>query len=289
MFKDAYFYLEFPATRSSCTKEGTDQIHSFDKPFIQMIQKSVLEQLQPCLRGAEAFYVFTVDDDEELVEAITEKVTTSPWDDVPAWCAHLENSLPLAKQTADEGKLLEACGAFEHISEGLDLISNHALLREGLSAFEPSHELWNSILNNVPLQPKSSYTSRYNTIIDGCALGIVQCCLLQWESLLHDAPENLYKGLDSIVAYYLSVSNGAKQHKLIALHNLYLVQRSRLRFSLTGHGRNVPEISVREAAAMLSRAEELDPESMEIIKEGRKLLELNGLEDKTLRQVADMW
>jgi hypothetical protein len=256
--KNAYFHLEFDATRLSRICERAGYRRLFDASFMQKTQKSLLEQLGSCLRGAGEFSIFTVDD-EELAESITHEVTRSPWDDVPAWLGYLENSIALAKQATDEGKLLEASGAFEHILERLMLISD----------------------------PDPIY-SKYKAMFDSCSLGMVRCYLLQWQSPPPGASELWYMNLDTIAARELIESKQAEQSEFRALHLLYSARLRRLNLVRHRYAKIMQLESAPAIASMLLQAEDADAENKEVIEEGQKLLELIGLEGKTIREVENL-
>lgn len=200
MFNNANFYLEFHATRLSRISDGTDYRRLFDESFMRKTQKPLLERLGTCLRGVEGLHGVMVDG-EELAESIADKVTGSPWDDGPAWLGYLEDSITPAKQAAEEGKLLEASGAFEHILERLELIPDQGSYAENIEFY-----------------------SKYNAIIDSCTLGLVQCCLLQSQSPPPGACDLWYTGLDTIITRELTSSTQAQHPKLRALHHLYGAQ-----------------------------------------------------------------
>lgn len=263
MFKNAYFYLEFDATRLTRINEGTSYRGLFDKSFMQKTQRALLEPLRTSLRGAEAFCVYTVDDDD-LADEVTDDVKISPWCDVPAWLGHLEDSSKLAGRTLAEGNVLEASGAFEHILEQLEPIQDNAL-----------H------------QSPGSY-NQYKTIIHSCTLGIAQACLLQWQSPPSQTSEHWYARLSSIVREKISASSGAEQPKQRALYLLFCARFYRLGWVQSGQDKSVFRPMASKIANLLVRAEEEDAENKEIEEEGRRVLELDGLEGMTIRDVATL-
>lgn len=258
-FRHASYYLEFDPKRTGPTSIAG----AFDNPYMQKIQQEMLKSLRRCLRGAENFVVYAIND-KELADSVTNEVQESPWSNVPAWLAQLENNVKLAKAAREKRKLLEASGAFEYILEQLRLVEEYFR--------------------------QLDYYAAYDTIIDECTLGIVQCCLLQWQSPPTHTSEHWYKRLSSIIKLHLPASGNARQPRLRALHHLYRARWRRLQWTLSCDYNDLPLTMpltmVSDLAEILVRAEEEDSENKEIMEEGQKLLEMSGLEGMSIRELA---
>jgi hypothetical protein len=275
------FRLAFDPAWMTGKKDKKNIKASVDRSFMAKTEEMLLYPFRTHLRGIDRLNIYTRLSHAGYYDSVLQEVAQSPLDDIPAWLALLEQKCQLGNELQAQKKTIEASGMYTEVLGYLT---------------------W-AYARNLP-----SSANRYNHIVFTCHIGESRCFLHHLEfppeaftdTWLKTMLAHAWATIQSMESTVMAIQNAAQtaESTVDAMWMRILILESRFgRLKAMRSTQPIPLSTIQNIARSLSAAKEISylleakeitPDNEEIEKERHKLLELSGLQDLTLEDIANV-